>query len=402
MKHGHLSPTIAFMTTMIPSYKLWIYTALNAIYPGQFIAVHGAERPGTVPVDVRDTRLCRDVRVKNAYLDIRGVEVTWLGHIWWFWSTRPDVIILQDGVRIASNYVVHQLARLVGTKVIYYGHGRNLQAATSRLPAIARVTEWIREQYLNRCDAIVVYSDRMRTDLLARGVATPIFVAPNTVDPDASAAYVRSISNSDVLRFRASLGVKPDQHVVCTMGRLVSERRVEGFVDVVRGIERLRPNAVHGLVIGSGPELENLVERAEGLPVSFVGALHGRDLYEALLAADVVYLPGRVGLPLVDSFLAGKPVVAHDIAVHSPEIDYLEDGVNGLLIPDLPTTETAARIVTLLLDSTSLSAMTDGAQRWRRSLTKEAMIDGFTSAIDAAMGCVPRTSAFASEGDATR
>jgi glycosyltransferase involved in cell wall biosynthesis len=45
-------------------------------------------------------------------------------------------------------------------------------------------------------------------------------------------------------------------------------------------------------------------------------------------------MPGQVGLAIIDSFVFGTPVVTTNNGIHSPEIEYLKQGSNGLMTDD--------------------------------------------------------------------
>lgn len=51
-----------------------------------------------------------------------------------------------------------------------------------------------------------------------------------------------------------------------------------------------------------------------------------------MLLARVFLMPGLVGLAILDAGAAGLPLVTTDYPWHSPEIAYLDPGVNGLPI----------------------------------------------------------------------
>ena len=61
-------------------------------------------------------------------------------------------------------------------------------------------------------------------------------------------------------------------------------------------------------------------------------------------------MPGLVGLAVVDSFAAGCPLVTVDLDLHSPEIEYLRDGVNGVCLPGGTGPAAYAEAVADLLD----------------------------------------------------
>ena len=57
--------------------------------------------------------------------------------------------------------------------------------------------------------------------------------------------------------------------------------------------------------------------------------------------------PGLVGLGILDSFAAGLPMVTTDCNLHSPEIDYLRSGENGVMAANTQPAfvEAAERII---------------------------------------------------------
>jgi glycosyltransferase involved in cell wall biosynthesis len=64
--------------------------------------------------------------------------------------------------------------------------------------------------------------------------------------------------------------------------------------------------------------------------VRILGRLDGRAQALALRCADVLAVPEWIGLVAVDSLVAGVPLVSTDHPSHSPERDYLADGVTSV------------------------------------------------------------------------
>jgi glycosyltransferase involved in cell wall biosynthesis len=96
------------------------------------------------------------------------------------------------------------------------------------------------------------------------------------------------------------------------------------------------------LVIGSGPEqgaMEARVAREQIDDVHFLGALPAwADSAPYLYAADLMLMPGYLGLAVNHAFAFGLPVVSQAspdpaIRFHSPEVAYVLPGENGLLAP---------------------------------------------------------------------
>ena len=120
---------------------------------------------------------------------------------------------------------------------------------------------------------------------------------------------------------------------------------------------------------------------AENFPwVHFVGPRFGNQKSQMLAIADVFLLPGRVGLALLDGFAAGLPVVATRLSIHGPEIEYLEDGLNGLVTESDP--EVFSQVVSSLLsDQSKLERLRQGASNSAKKYSIEAMVERFERGI---------------------
>jgi glycosyltransferase involved in cell wall biosynthesis len=147
--------------------------------------------------------------------------------------------------------------------------------------------------------------------------------------------------------FRERLGTPDGAALVLAVGRLVEKK---GFRDLVAAAARTP--GIHVAIAGEGdlqPALEAQA-RAASAPVRFVGNLDRAEVASALAAADVVAVPSVVdaagnvdGLPntLLESLAAGRAVVATRVAGIP---DVVEDGVNGLLVPERDPASLAAAL----------------------------------------------------------
>jgi alpha-1,6-mannosyltransferase len=95
-------------------------------------------------------------------------------------------------------------------------------------------------------------------------------------------------------------------------GRLSPEKHVERSVDTLAQLHE-SGNRVRLIIAGDGPRRAALQRRARGLPVTFVGFVHGRPEVAKLLASsDVSLAPGpheTFGLAALEALASGTPVV---------------------------------------------------------------------------------------------
>jgi glycosyltransferase involved in cell wall biosynthesis len=146
------------------------------------------------------------------------------------------------------------------------------------------------------------------------------------------------------------LSTAPGRALVVAVGRLVEKK---GFRDLLTAAANTQ--GIEVAIAGEG-DLRGALEaqaRAAGTPVRFLGKLDRAGVAHVLAAADVVAVPSVVddagnvdGLPnvLLEALAAGRAVVATRVAGIP---DVVEDGVNGLLVPERDPAALAAALARL-------------------------------------------------------
>jgi glycosyltransferase involved in cell wall biosynthesis len=178
-------------------------------------------------------------------------------------------------------------------------------------------------RFYRRCDAIFAPSDSMAQLLREQRMNYHVGIWTRGID--------REIFNPGRrdLEWRRSLGIADDVPVIGFTGRLVMEKGLDVFSDV---IDRLEQRQVRHkvLVVGEGPARDWFEKR---LPQAcFVGFQAGPDLGRAVAGMDMLFNPSvteTFGNVTLEAMAAGLPVVA---AIATGRQSLVTEGVTGRLV----------------------------------------------------------------------
>ncbi|HEX6755643.1 MAG TPA: glycosyltransferase [Mycobacteriales bacterium] len=211
------------------------------------------------------------------------------------------------------------------------------------------VSRRLKRAVLRRAGAVTAMNTEMTARLVAQG-------AP------AGATYVLPMG-ADVETVRAAgAGVERVPGRILFVGRLVEKKGLAVLLRALRSVTIPPGQAPPGApgwsleVVGDGPLRQSLERAAEGLPVTFLGALPRTELAKAYARSEVVAVPSvtaasgdQDGLPvaLLEAMAAGCAVVGSRIAGIDAAV---VDGESGVLVPPGDEAALAAALTALLSD----------------------------------------------------
>ena len=180
----------------------------------------------------------------------------------------------------------------------------------------------IMRRYYRRCDAIVVPAESTAAILRAQRMNADISLWARGVDREQFNPGRRSMA------WRRERGIGDEEMVVAFLGRLVLEKGLDVFADVIDAT-RAKGTSLKVLAIGDGPARGFFQER---LPDAiFTGQLTGEELATALASADVFFNPSiteTFGNVTLEAMACALPVVA---AAASGARSLVQNGVTGRL-----------------------------------------------------------------------
>jgi len=299
------------------------------------------------------------------------------------WQSFPnelcdaDLVVVMQESRILSNYPL-LLSRLWSPrKLAYWGHGVNFQS-----DAPAGLLEKWKQMMLKRVDWWFAYT-AMTADILQRAgyPHERVTCLNNAIDNEAFERDLASVTETQLQAMRIAIDAPEGALIGLFCGSLYPDKKLDLLVATGDQIHKALPG-FRMVVIGDGPSAKDVQSAARSRSwLKCVGVRKGQEKAAYFRLADVVLNPGLVGLHVLDSFCAGVPMITTAAARHSPEIAYLRNGVNGLLV-DGGVDAYAKAVIELLRDKNALTALKRGALLDAKKFTLDNMVNNFADGIE--------------------
>ena len=289
-----------------------------------------------------------DCPVRHVRVDVPQWRFALSPSVYWhvarlLWRGRFSVVISPIEKMYSPLLLYTCLLRLFFRyRLVAYCH-ESTRSKLSRTPGGSRATRFdllYTKTVFRLFDRIIFYTQAARDASVAAGIAPPerSWYANNTLDT----STIREHYSFEVNR-------SPDW-TIAFIGRLDARKRLDLLLEYYRRLKQQHPST-RLLIIGDGPGAQGMREAAAADPDIL---WRGSVIEEKLIADDmrrthVVLLPGASGLSLVHALAYGKPFLTcgGPGAWHGPEIAYLVDGWNGMLLSgDMPND--VARIANML------------------------------------------------------
>lgn len=288
-----------------------------------------------------------------------------------------DLVIVEQASKLLVNYVLFAKQFLGGPKVALWGHGRNFQ--TNRVSPLAEGVKMRLSRHAHWCFA---YNETSAEAFRRTGFPSDrITVVQNAIDTTSLSQKKATTTEEDLRTLRSQLGIRGN-NVAIFVGGLYAEKRVDFLMETAKLVRRRVPD-FELLVLGGGPDQHIVMNAAQAAPwIRYVGPTFGHDKVKFFLLAKVMLLPGLVGLGIVDSFVFEVPLITCDISYHSPEIEYLVHGVNGLKckVGTMPT-EYAEAVASVLMNADLRARLQRGCRQAAQTYTVEAMVEKFGQGV---------------------
>ena len=374
------SLTVAIIQRILPEYRIQFFERLAESLSDQgvgFTLIYGQEQPGKVPATCKVKRTWA-FEIVNRYLKVGLFRVVWQPSLWK--ACQADLVVIEQSNSLLVNYLVLFLRLLRLKKVAFWGHGRNLQATRQHA-----FSERIKQFLAPRVDWWFAYT-AVSVEFVKKTGFPPerITNVQNTIDTEGFQEALDRVDPSQLVRLRDELGLD-SPNVLLYCGRMVAEKGLDFLLDALLGVKARVPD-LHVLFVGSGPQEEQMRQFSDEHPwAHFVGPKFGEDRAIYFKLSRALTIPSHLGLVVIDSFIAGTPVITTTSHSHSPEIAYLENGFNGLIAYD--NISSYVRTISEFLESPSeQERFCDGCRKSSNRYSLNAMVQNFQDGIVRCLG----------------
>src|SRR5699024_938683 len=211
-------------------------------------------------------------------------------------AKKGDVLVISGKSRIISNYLIIEYCKLIGAKIVWWGHG---WSARSR-----GFLSKIRQKLMTLSDAVLLYTDdekeKYQQSILLNH---PVFALNNGVNPE-------EIDENFQLDWD-NYSKRGNVAIFC--GRLAERSNIVLLIIAVEQsklIDKL-------IIIGDGELFKKVKDyiAANNLSekIEMLGAIYeAKILSEQFSRASIFVFPGTVGLALIHAMAHGIPAILHD------------------------------------------------------------------------------------------
>ncbi|MDW3094195.1 MAG: glycosyltransferase family 4 protein [Gammaproteobacteria bacterium] len=310
---------VVILQKILPHYRIPFFDELDGLLRDKNIVLqilYSNEESGQVPKTINvNKRWAKKVGCQYYKLFGKTIYRMALGK-----EIKSNLLIAEHAASFINLYLI--LLNNPADKIALWGHGENLQGDGN-----GKIKDFI----LNKADWWFGYTEHTRRVLINKGYNQKnITIVNNSIDT--SIFEVEKVEyDTKVKEIKHKYNIV-GENICVYCGGIYSHKKIDFLLEASLRLANEIENFTI-LIIGEGPDQDKVENAAENNScIKFVGPLFGSDRVPYLKMSKAMLMPGLVGLAIIDSFSAKTPIITTDIPIHSPEIEYMNDGFNGMMV----------------------------------------------------------------------
>lgn len=368
---------IAHQST-IPHYRVPFYNAMEKLRPHSWrfdVVFDTSELRNPIffkePPD-RETFQFPILETRTLTTKVKGKRVSY--QTFWRQATTYDLVVVGNTVNNLTYPLCH-LHQLRGTKIAYWGHGKDRNADRNSVPKL--VAEKTKILLARKADGFFAYTPKVKAFLESQGVSPDkVFSVNNTIDILRQRALFEKYKPQQE-RIRQDLNLC-GKKVLLFVGRATWDKRLDFLLESFAILQRNDKDFCL-LMVGSGTEPMSSTQPDNTRVFGFIDT---EELAQICVASDVLAFPGTVGLGPLQVLCYDLPVITIDAVNQKPEFEYLS--LQNSLVLDSGTTpdQYAQAIIDLFQNPTRLRDLQHSVWSSIQHLTVEQMAQNFINGIN--------------------
>lgn len=313
--------------------------------------------------------------IKNRIFRIFGKELYWQPAL--KYVLDADLVIVEQANRLLLNYMLLILRKIYKFKLALWGHGRNFQAFNPN-----SLLEQFKRIYTIKADWWFAYNDLSAKQIKLLGYPEDkITSVQNAIDTRRLIAAQKATTPKTLEQIREELSIRGENICIYT-GGLYPGKRLDFLLDACIQVKK-EVTDFEIIFIGSGPEENRIKKAANDFPwIHFTGPKFDEMKVPYFMLSKLFLMPSLVGLAILDAFAMGTPLITTSAHGHGPEIDYLIEDINGVIVKESNDSSVyAAHISHILKTDTVRENLTAGCRASREKYTIENMANRFTTGV---------------------
>src|ERR1035437_7110061 len=309
--------------------------------------------------------------IPNKRLKIGKTELLWQPCLKYL--KDKDMVIVESASSQIINYYSMIARHFSKYKLAFWGHGRNLQED------IGSLRNRFKYLFINECDWWFGYTKGTKNFLLANNYPeSKITVVQNAIDTLSLMKYYSDIKECEINELKDQLGIMgSNTGIFC--GGMYPEKRLDFILEICQRVKIEIPE-FNMIFIGSGIESDKVLEASnKNYWIHYVGPKFGKDRVKYFKISSIQIMPGLVGLGILDSFALESPIITTEYPFHSPEIEYLENGINGFITKD--NLDDYSQTVIDTLKTKKYIDLIKGCKLSAEIYTVETMLENFKNGV---------------------
>lgn len=225
--------------------------------------------------------------------------------------------------------------------------------------------------YYKKLDRVVFYTEKSHQWAISNKFIRfeKAFWANNTID------------NTEVNKNYGFRVPPKDVQSLLFIGRLIPSKRIADAIHYFSLLKEQHKN-LKLEIIGDGPDraiVEDAIKKEKD--ITWHGTLVNEvDIAPIMARSSFVFIPGLSGLSINHAFAYGRPYITLKAVKHGPEISYLKNDINGLLLND-KSEEILKAISDLLNDKVKLDQLCINAKAKAEELTVEKWVQQIKNSL---------------------